>query len=58
MDSNDGTNQNHAVEGVKHAWSASLTERENVKDVGVDGRIKLKVILRKWGRREWNLYFE
>jgi hypothetical protein len=31
-----------------------LSERDDLENLGVDGRIILKCILRKWVRREWN----
>jgi hypothetical protein len=34
-------------------WLESLKEGDDLEDLGVDERIILKFILRKWGGRVW-----
>jgi hypothetical protein len=38
-------------------WSENLKGRNNVVDLGIDGRIILKLILGKDGRKVWTGFF-
>jgi hypothetical protein len=40
--------------GVYSVLVAKLRERDNVEDPGVDGKIILRWIFRKWDVRAWN----
>jgi hypothetical protein len=33
-----------------------VNARECLEDIGIDGRITLKWIIKKWGRRMWNVF--
>jgi len=35
-------------------WLGNLRERDHLEDLGVDGRIILRWIFRKWDVGEWN----
>ena len=39
--------------GVCSVWWRSLRERDHLEDPGVDGRIILRYILRKWDVGAW-----
>jgi hypothetical protein len=38
---------------VQSFWYGNMREREHVEDLGVDGRIILRLILRKWDVGAW-----
>jgi len=41
--------------GVVHTvfWWGTWMERNHLEDLGVDGRILLKCIFKKWDRKSW-----
>jgi len=39
--------------GVYRVWWGNLRERDHLGDPGVDGRIRLRCIFRKWDVRVW-----
>ena len=43
----------------RHAYRVcwqDVNAREYLEDVGIDGKITLKWIIKKWDRRMWNLF--
>jgi hypothetical protein len=34
-------------------WSGNLRERDYLEDLGVDGRVILKLIIKKWDGEAW-----
>jgi hypothetical protein len=34
-------------------WWGNLKEREHTEDLGIDGRIMLKRVFKKWGGKTW-----
>jgi len=41
-------------EAYKRFWWGNLKERDHLGDPGVDGRVILRWICRKWGKKAWN----
>jgi len=39
--------------GVRRVWSGNMRERDYLEETGVDGKMKLKWIFRKWDVRSW-----
>jgi hypothetical protein len=41
------------VEVYTGFWWGNLRERDNLEDPGVDGRVILRLVFRKWDVRTW-----
>jgi hypothetical protein len=43
----------HGVEEYTGFWWGNLRERDHLGDPGIDGRIRLRLIFRKWDEGLW-----